>query len=448
VLILNRTSPPAPAVASDEIDLFELFHAIWRQKKLIVGCTVLAGILGAGYAFLAPKTYEVSSVLRPAAINELDALNRSEVYKLPPADALLKVGAQLDSYEARLGFFKDHEELFKAFQKPGQTLEQSFEAFNRNSVNLILPDPKKSDSLSNYIRLELQYPTDVDGVKILNGFVDYAIAAERQQVGADLKVIVNNRLTELKGKIDAARANYDTEKESKIAKLLEADRLKRAQLQDELSALRLQMKMERTNRLAELAEAIGIAQSMGIKTPTTPSSMADSARTGSSQVMRTEVNNQKIPLYFMGTEALEAERAALQKRTSDDFTNPRIAEIGKELQLLDANREVEVLRKRGNEDIFLQDVEPLRAEVARLRSLNIDMSNLKLVTIDRRAQEPLSPIKPKKALVIGLSLVGGLLLGLVAALIRHLMLTQRSAVPYSALADSSFSRRERKDDQL
>ncbi|AZF05328.1 Wzz/FepE/Etk N-terminal domain-containing protein [Pseudomonas sp. R5-89-07] len=445
---MNRTSPPAPAAASDEIDLFELFNAIWRQKKLIVGCTVLAGVLGAGYAFLAPKTYEVSSVLRPAAINELDALNRSEVYKLPPADALLKVGAQLDSYEARLGFFKDHEELFKAFQKPGQTLEQSFEAFNRNSVNLILPDPKKSDSLSNYIRLELQYPTDVDGVKILNGFVDYAIAAERQQVGADLKVIVNNRLAELKGKIDAARANYDTDKESKIAKLLEADRLKRAQLQDELSALRLQMKMERTNRLAELAEAISIAQSMGIKTPTTPSSMADSARTGSSQVMRTEVNNQKIPLYFLGTEALEAERAALQKRTSDDFTNPRIAEIGKELQLLDANREVEVLRKRGNEDIFLQDVEPLRAEVARLRGLNIDMSNLKLVTIDRRAQEPLSPIKPKKSLVIALSLVGGLLLGLMIALIRHLVLTQRRAVPYSALEDGSFSRRERKDDQL
>ncbi|MBA1428955.1 chain-length determining protein [Pseudomonas fluorescens] len=445
---MNRSSPLTPAVASDEIDLFELFNAIWRQKKLIVGCTVLAGVLGVGYAFLAPKTYEVSSVLRPAAINELDALNRSEVYKLPPADALLKVGAQLDSYEARLGFFKDHEQLFKAFKKPGQTLEQSFEDFNRNSVNLVLPDPKKSDSLSTYIRLELQYPTDVDGVKILNGFVDYAIAAERQQVGADLKVIVNNRLNELKGKIDAARANYDTDKESKIAKLLEADRLKRAQLQDELSALRLQMKMERTNRLAELSEAIGIAQSMGIRTPTTPSSMADSTRTGSSQVMRTEVNNQKIPLYFMGTEALEAERTALQKRTSDDFTNPRIAEIGKELQLLEANREVEVLRKRGNEDIFLQDVEPLRAEVARLRGLNIDMSNLKLVTIDRRAQEPLSPIKPKKALVIGLSLIGGLLLGMMVALIRHLVLTRRQAVPYSALEDSSFSRHERKDDQL
>ncbi|MCF5086803.1 chain-length determining protein, partial [Pseudomonas gessardii] len=175
-------------------------------------------------------------------------------------------------------------------------------------------------------------------------------------------------------------------------------------------------------------------------------SMADAGRNGSSQVMRTEVNNQQIPLYFLGTEALEAERTALQQRTSDDFTNSRVAEIGKELQLLEVNRQVEVMKRRGNEDIFLQDVEPLRAEVARLRGLNIDMSALKLVTIDRRAQEPLSPIKPKKVLVVALSLVAGLLLGMFIALVRHLVLTRRT-VGYPALDDDRFTRRERKDDQ-
>lgn len=444
---MNRTPQRQTQTASDEIDLFELVQSIWQQKKLVIGCTVLAGVVGLGYAFLAPREYLVSSVLRPAAINELDALNRSEVYRLPPADALIKVGAKLDSYDARLSFFKDHQALFKAFQRPGQSLGQSFEAFNRDSINLILPDPKKADSLSSYIRLELQYPSDVDGVAILNGFVDYAIASEREQIGADLKVIVNNRLSELKGKIDAARANYENDKKSKIATLLEGDKLKRAQLEDELSALRLQMKMERANRLAELAEAISIAKSMGIKTPTTPSSMAESSRGGSRQVMRTEVNNQKIPLYFMGTEALEAERTALQQRTNDDFTNSRVAEIGKELQLLKVNREVEVLNKRANEDIFLEDVEPLRAEVARLRSLNIDMSTLKLVTIDRRAQEPLSPIKPKKTLVILLSLVVGLIMGTMAALIRHFVLVSRELAPNSPLNERRFSRRERKDDE-
>ncbi|MBD8095290.1 LPS O-antigen chain length determinant protein WzzB [Pseudomonas fluorescens] len=424
---MNQISPINSSVTSDEIDLFELFHAIWRQKILIVGCTLLAGVLGAGYAMVTPKQYEVSSVLRPAAINELDALNRSEVYKLPPSEALVKVGAQLDSYGARLAFFKSHEELFKAYLRPGLSVEQSFENFNRSAISLSVPDSKAAESPNSAIRLELQYPSDVDGVAILNGLVDYAIAAQREQVGADLKVIVNNRLTELKGKIDAARANYDTEKESKIAVLLEADRLKRARLQDELKGLRLQMKIERTDRLAELAEAISIAKSMGINQPTTPSSMADTNRAGSSQVVRTEISNQKIPLYFLGTEALEAERNALQKRTSDDFTSGRIAEIGKELQLLDTNREVEILQKRGNEDIFLRDVEPLRTEIARLRSLNIDMSNLELVSVDRRAQEPLGPIKPRKLMILVLSLVAGAFVGVLIALIRHLILSYRQS---------------------
>ncbi|MCF5327683.1 chain-length determining protein, partial [Pseudomonas lurida] len=74
---MNNTPQLHQHLPSDEIDLFELFHAIWKQRKQVIGCTILAGLLGVGYAYLAPKVYQVSSVLRPAAINELDALNRS-----------------------------------------------------------------------------------------------------------------------------------------------------------------------------------------------------------------------------------------------------------------------------------------------------------------------------------------------------------------------------------
>lgn len=437
---MNNTPQLHPHLASDEIDLFELFQALWKRKAWVIGCTMLTCLLGAGYAFLAPQVYQVSSVLRPAAINELDALNRSEVYMLPPADALAKVGAQLDSYESKLGFFRANPELFEAFERPGQNLEQSFEAFNRDAITLVLPDPKKSESFNSFLRLEMQYPKGIDGAAILNGFVEYAIAQERGQVGADLKVIVNNRLNELKGKIDAARANYETAKESKIARLLEADNVKRARLQDELTALRLQMKMERASRLAELAEAIEIAKSIGIKNPTTPSAMGGEASRSSSQVMRTVVTNQVIPLYFMGSEVLEAERAALKQRTNDDFTNSRVAEIGKELRMLEINREVEVLNNRKNEDMFLQDVEPLWAEVSRLRGLNIDMTDLKLVTVDRQAQEPMGPIKPKKALIIALSTVAGLMLGMLVALLLHFVQVRRETGPFSLTGDRRLPR--------
>lgn len=413
--------------SSDEIDLFALFQAIWQQKKIIIAATVVSGLVALGYVYAVTPEYQVTSVLRPAAINELDALNRSGVYTLPPSEALLKVGASLESYDSRLGFFRDNQELFTQFKRPGRTLEQSFEEFNRDSLKLLLPDPKKADSLSAFIALELNYPKGVDGVQILNGFVDYAVKAEREQIASDLKVIVNNRLTELKGKIDAARSSYEMGKEARIAKLQEADNLKRAQLQDELKALRQQLKVVRTDRMAQLTEAIGIAKSLGIQKPTTPSALGDSARMGDSSVMRTEINNQQIPLYFMGVEALEAERSALQQRKTDDFTEGRIAQIARELQLLQSNREVEVLKQRQNEDVFLSGVEPLRAEVVRLGNLsNLDISNLKLVSVDRKALEPMRPVKPQKALILALGVVLGAILGVLIVLIRHLLGTRRA----------------------
>ncbi|MGE1155976.1 Wzz/FepE/Etk N-terminal domain-containing protein [Pseudomonas kitaguniensis] len=408
-----------PHHSSDEIDIVAVLHSVWQQKKLVLVVAAGAVVVAATYAFLATPVYQVSSVLRPAAINELDALNRSEIYKLPPGEALVKVGAALESYETRLGFFRANQALFKSFEQPGRTLEQSFEEFNRNSINLILPDPKKSDSLGSYIKLEMNYPKGVDGVTILNGFIDYAIASERQQIAADMEVIVRNRLNELSGKWTSVRSNYDIDKEAKIASLHEADTLKRSQLQDELKALRSQLRTMRQDRMAQLNEAINIAKSLGIRKPSTPSSLGEAGRATGNSVMRTEINNQQLPLYFMGVDALEAERTALSQRKSDDFTELRIAQIAKEQQLLQNNRQIEVLAQREKEDLFLNGVEPMRAEIARLRNLNVDMSSLKLVSIDRQALEPWSPIKPRKALILILGLVIGLALGVLAAITRY-----------------------------
>ncbi|KTC19659.1 chain-length determining protein [Pseudomonas marginalis ICMP 9505] len=402
------------------MDLVALFQSVLQQKKLIAlfaaGAVLVAGI----YAFSVTPEYQVSSVLRPAAINELDALNRSELYKLSSGEALLKVGAALESYETRLGFFRENQQLFKSFVRPGRSLEQSFEAFNQNSIKLVMPDAKTSNSISAFIRLEMNYPQGVDGVAILNNFVGYAIASERKQIAADLTVIIQNRLNEISGKLDAARANYLNTKEAKIASLQEVDSLRRAQLTDELKALREQLKIQRADRIAQLNEAIGIAKSLGIEKPSSPTSLGESRRESGS-IMRTEINNQQIPLYFMGVEALQAERAALLARKSDDFTEGRIAQIAKELQLLKANREVEVLGQRKNEDIFLAGVEPLRAEVVRLKFFNTNMDELKLAVVDQQALQPLRPVKPRKLLILLIGLIAGLALGGAVAVARSLL---------------------------
>ena len=95
--------------------------------------------------------------------------------------------------------------------------------------------------------------------------------------------------------------------------------------------------------------------------------------------------------------------------------------------MLEVNRQVEQLAKRSNEDLFLKNIEPLRAEVVRLGNLNTDMSKLGIVSIDRKAQTPASPSKPKKALIVGLGLILGCLLGLGIATVRFLVVSRRVA---------------------
>lgn len=416
---LGDSSRKLIPVASDEIDLVQLARALWKQKVLIITVTALAGLIGLAYALLAPRYYTVQSILRPAAIKDLDELNHLGIYKLSPKQALAQVEAALDSYENRLGFFRDNQPLFADLARPDRSLEQTFEAFNDEAFKLLQPDPKKPVGATSFVGLQLTYPQGLDGVELVNSFVQYSLDKVRKEVAADLDTLIDNRLSQLEKNIAAARANYDASKEIKIARLSEEDELKRAQLNDELSALRQQLRTRRNDRINQLDEAIRIATSLGISKPTTPSSFGAAEITSQGNVIRTEVNSQQIPLYFMGSNALEAERKALLARRSDDFTEPRIAQIARELKLLEHNRQIEVLNSRENEDLFLKDLAVWREEAARLRALHFDADSLKLVSIDQSAVTPQQPIKPKKVLIVALALVFGGMLGLFIALVRN-----------------------------
>ncbi|SUD59716.1 chain length determinant protein [Ectopseudomonas oleovorans] len=269
------------------------------------------------------------------------------------------------------------------------------------------------------VGLRLEYPDYLDGVTILNGMVEQAISDERRRVALDLEGVIQNHLNKIERQMAAARASYEAEKEAAIAKLSEDDKLQIAILQDELKALRAELRTRRQNRIAQLDEAIAIAKSLGISKPTNPTSLGDvDTAAGQGNVFRTEVISQQFPLHFMGTEALEAERNVLLKRRSDDHTEPKIATIQNKLQMLEHNRQIEMMQSRENEDLFLAKLAEMREEAARLKSIQPNLEQLNLVRIDQPAIKPLNPVKPKKMLIVAIGLVLGGMLGVFVALIR------------------------------
>ncbi len=413
---------------SDEIDLGELIRALWERKKLIIGVAAVVTLLSIAYALLATKYYRTQSILRPVAMNVLDELNASGLYTLTPEEALQRVGAGISSYEYRLEYFNSHQELFGPdAMSDGQTPEQALNQII-GDFEILRPDAKRTDGNFSYVGMAYTYPWGVKGADIVNGLIQYVIQQERIALAEDVEVIIRNRLAKLEQRMAADRAAYQANKKTRIAALQENDELTRAKLNDELDSLRKQLRTRRDDRIAQLNEAILIARSLGLEKPSTPSAMGATEQTrATGNVIRTEVNNQQIPLYFMGTEALEAERDALQKRRSDEFTEPRIAQIQGELRLLAQNREVQMLKQREEEDLFIGDYAKWSKEAAELRGLNLNLGSLQLVNVDQQAIYPRSAIKPKRSLVLALGIVLGLMLGTFLALIHVITSKSRAA---------------------
>jgi len=414
----------APTVRpqSDEIDLGELMRALWERKKLIIGVAAVVTLLAVAYTLLATKYYRTQSILRPVAMNVLDELNASGLYTLTPEEALERVGAGISSYEYRLEYFKANQELFGPdAMSDGETPEQAMNQIIEN-FEILRPNSNHRNGDFSYVGLAFTYPWGVKGADIVNGLIQYVIQRERTALAEGVEVIIRNRLAKLEQRMAAERAAYQAVKQAKIASLSEANALKRAQLQDELHSLRKQLRTRREDRIAQLNEAIMIAKSLGIEKPSTPSTLADSDFvSGAGNVIYTEVNNQQIPLYFMGAQALEAERNVLQKRSSDEFTEPRIAQIDADLRLLEQNREIELLTQRSNEDVYIKNYARWNQEATELKGLNLELSSLQLVSIDRQAIYPNSAIKPASSLILMLGVILGLMLGIFAALMQMVL---------------------------
>jgi LPS O-antigen subunit length determinant protein (WzzB/FepE family) len=393
--------------ATSEIDIVELVRNLWGEKYLIAAIASLVTLMAISYIVLVTPIYEVQSYLRPASTMDLDALNASEIYPLTPEDALKRVGASLESYDTRMGFFKQNNELFHSLELGSGTLEQAFRLFSREQIQILKPDPKRPTHLSDYIGIQVEYAEGLDGVAITNGLVQYAIEAERKRTEADVKAIIANRLEAVQRKIDAARVSYKTDKAVQIAELEEEEQLKRAELEDELTSLRENLKVKRESRILQLEESVRIAKSAGILKPN-PVAMMDSAG---------ENKSGSMPLYFMGASVLQAELDALKGRSADDFSEPRIAEIAREMKLLDKNRKIEILKNRKDDDLFLSKLAKLRAEEAHLKAMNLNLDKLVLVRVDQPAEQPLKPVSPKKLLTLAIGIILGGMLGVFVALV-------------------------------
>jgi len=409
------TNQGAPAPMNDEIDLFELFESLWKEKVLIVAITFVITLLGGGYAFLAKPTYEVSVKLNPEAseaVQILSGLSFGDSLKISVDNYVrfIESPAFLEALYNQ-GYF---DELF------GDKKPDSAEAALRGISGLFevnkLGDKKQTSIYPYEVLLLVNDP--LVGEHLLNQVLSLADNQLSYDARSKYDSLKANRITRLLKQKQTLEAELLAKRNDEITRLEEADQLALRELEEQLKIKTASYFEDLSDRMKSLEEAIAIAKSLNLVEPVALDRLVrKNERLGANQVVEVVSASKDDPLYMRGTRLLSAELGQLRSRPKDYMPDPEIKKIKDDIEALRLNNQVEILKSRKSDESFNETLQSIRAELAKLQAESFPDS-LQFQFANGKAIAGSSPIKPKKLLILALSVVIGGLVGIVVALVN------------------------------
>ncbi|MFT7410061.1 MAG: chain length determinant protein (polysaccharide antigen chain regulator) [Oleispira sp.] len=350
----------------DEIDLFDLIDDIWNQKSWVFAGLLVTIILAGLYVFKVTPVYQAEAKVKWATVNDLIEFARPQ---LQGGDDVLKEGGDAVQKSPQPIFEMTVESAFSSATAAllSTGYRKAFYELKLDDIKAIPDAYNEGLTLEqNFSHFSEQFSVKTSGTKDTESFVQLSLKSSDAIVGVALlnefieyalsrrlRDSYNTMLARVNGRIEAL--NYD------------------------INIIRKEYFGNKVRRILELKEAANIALAVGQENP----------------VYRNMdlVGGQLPPLYMLGFKAIKAEIKALESRE----------QTAKDLA-------------RG-EDHFIAGLPKLLVEIEALQALEIDFSKISLARIDEVAVVPVSPIKPRKLLIMALALVGGLFAGLFMALV-------------------------------
>ena len=401
----------------DEIDLLELWTILVKHKMTIFTVTAVTVLLAISYALLVTPIYKIEASLLPATEEQLEHLRVDSV------DSVDSVGSKnvFEIFNRNLASQQSYRKVFddmglvSIYEPDANNTDSVFSKFSKDIV-ITRPKIKKDESrvLTTAISIEGQDSTLT--AEIVNQIVATASDATKLELISNLTARIDNRKKSLIRNMGLLKNKETKLNQDEITRLLETDKLQQDKINDEISVLRHSAKARRYDSIAKLKEAANIANTLGLLEISDAESVSS---VNSSSNIVTKIENTQQPLYLRGEKALRSEVQQLESRKSDDPFIPELRQLQKQLSLLDHNRKVELLQARKSNDAFISELRGLEVSLEKLSLIELDANAISVMRVDQQAYAPESPVKPKKILIVAVSLVLGLMFGIFTAFFKN-----------------------------
>ncbi len=362
---MKQSSPqlpdyPQPSFQNDEIDLKELFIALWKGKITIILCTLVFAIGAVLYALTAQEWWSSKAKVMIPQIHDFSEY-RDQVKQYQPIfdiyqdDGTVLVSEELDSLVDSEILFQNFISAYNSSNNKKKFLDGSVE-FQSFKAQLNADTDKREATRQLY--LEWFQKISAIAVDKKSNVSPYTISLQATTKESSY-TLLNEYITSVKGVVfDDALNNLQAIINGKRNELRQQKIILETQAKN-----RLIVEVERSQYGAEIAKAAQVnkpIQNMG---------------------------NNELFAIGLGTEALDAKIKALKSVTNLSVIEPRLQQIDAKLEML--------------------------------KSMKVDR-NIKFQTFRylENVEQPISQDKPKRALIAVLGALLGGMLGVAIVLIR------------------------------
>ncbi len=446
-----------PDQAGDEINLGELFSRLANQWKLIAGITVGGCLLAVLFALKLPNVYQptVTVSMPPAGNiapiieintllggNSITAATKSRLENdfsesqistintlfggnnaIPatPQDVFRRYFNLLRSNKM-LAKYIDENQYLKALyldaDKPASVLLAKL--LKGWSVEVLEPESSAKGAYvgePKRVKISLETNDEAIGVDLLNGYAKYVNRKLITIFQNNANKIIVGKVEVLSGSVAMQRENFRQQRVLTIEKMEHENAKKIAVLQEQITAALNRARANRDTRIAHAKEALKMAKTLGVINPSTMDIMAKKGQKNTTGTSITVVDKQAIPLYLYGSKYLSMLIETLNGRSSDEVFLNKSSELKEKIHVIENDAVLAALKTRKSDDPWIGGLSDELSKINAIKKLAPDFSSALAYTMDAPAIITGKPVKPKRKLIVLVSLFLSLFVGIFVALI-------------------------------
>ena len=387
----------------DEIDLTEIFKKLWKEKVLIIGLSLLFGVLAYGIGTLIPKKFEASVKINSPSIIEFQALNDLVNFTGKTNEEFIQLRSFINNFWNEFNNKVFSVTVFADFLQKQDDAADFAKVLGNNAdslANYLLGGNFKEKEVNLRIRnkkeemvqeLIFMYPQALKGHDILNRYIRY-------QANQHINLLIR----QIEYNVQALIKNNNAQKTVYIESRKRDLEFAIIQLELDLQEYVNVQTRSLTNKLYDHQQALKTAKSINLE-DSIPTSIL---RSNSGSIL-----NEPGALFYKGAKVLNSE---IENIESDLKNLDKTEAYNKIVSAIEQNKnQLDNLDKTADYNKILTQEANLNKNLTLLTQLQITWN-----PILQQATEPEKHISPKKSIFVLVGLFLGFFISLLVIFFR------------------------------